>query len=338
MRKNLNYFVLVILLISSLLVVSAQPMASIDADKTDKSDKAATSVPDISALWKQRYDMPSLDLYYGEGGKDGMPVAPFKFIEKAKGGSSPKFVVEDAAGVRWKAKLGDEAQPETVATRLLWAVGYNSDLTYYFPSVAVNENRDGKEVVVQYMGARMERINKDKNKDKDEFWSWYDNPYVSTREFDGLRVMMMLMNNWDLKKENNEVTTSANGEQKYIVKDLGATFGKTGGVIGRSKNDVKDYAESKFIKKIRPETIDFSFHSRPPFFMIFQPFYYFQRSKMNKVAKNVSRFHAKWIGGELAKLSDQQLLDAFRAANYSPEVAQQYVKVLRSRINELTSL
>jgi len=27
-------------------------------------------------------------------------------------------------GVRWKVKLGKEAQPETSATRLLWAVGY----------------------------------------------------------------------------------------------------------------------------------------------------------------------------------------------------------------------
>ena len=37
-------------------------------------------------------------------------------------------------------------------------------------------------------------------------WSWHDNPFVGTREFNGLKVMMALVNNWDLKDVNNRVS------------------------------------------------------------------------------------------------------------------------------------
>ena len=45
-------------------------------------------------------------------------------IEEDKSGESSKFKVSDATGVKWSNKLGPEAQAETVATRLVWAVGY----------------------------------------------------------------------------------------------------------------------------------------------------------------------------------------------------------------------
>ena len=38
------------------------------------------------------------------------PVAPFKFVKEDMGGTNPKFVIVDAAGVKWKLKLGEEAQ------------------------------------------------------------------------------------------------------------------------------------------------------------------------------------------------------------------------------------
>ena len=68
-------------------------------------------------------------------------------------------------------------------------------------------------------------------------WSWYDNPFIGTREFNGLRVMMALVNNWDLKEVNNG--RSANGNQ-YGITDLGATLGRTGNSLKRSKGVIKD--------------------------------------------------------------------------------------------------
>lgn len=48
--------------------------------------------------------------------------------------------------------------------------------------------------------------------------------------------------------------------------------------------------------------------------------------------------HAAWIGSLLSQLSDRQLHDAFRAANYNEEVAAGYVRALRERIDQLTRL
>jgi hypothetical protein len=47
---------------------------------------------------------------------------------------------------------------------------------------------------------------------------------------------------------------------------------------------------------------------------------------------------AKWIGGLLAQLSDQQLQDAFRAADFKPEEIQILVAEVKDRINELVNL
>jgi hypothetical protein len=136
-------------------------------------------------------------------------------------------VVEDRKGVSWKVKLGDEAQPETAATRLLWAAGYFADVTYYHPRLQVaglpKLSRGQKYVSGNVVnGARLERV--DKSVKKLDDWSWFDNPFVGSREFNGLRVMMALMNNWDLKKMNNAIYELDRRELRYVVSDLGATW------------------------------------------------------------------------------------------------------------------
>ena len=53
--------------------------------------------------------------------------------------------------------------------------------------------------------------------------------FTGTRELNGLRVMMALINNWDLKDENNAIYREKPvRDQIYEVSDLGASFGTTG--------------------------------------------------------------------------------------------------------------
>jgi hypothetical protein len=54
-------------------------------------------------------------------------------------GTSPKFDVIDEDGVRWRMKLGPEARPETVASRLVWAVGYFANEDYFMPVLQVEQ-------------------------------------------------------------------------------------------------------------------------------------------------------------------------------------------------------
>ena len=92
------------------------------ADKNHKSEETTISGP--GTLWREPLDIASRDLYYGEGGEEHQPQPPFKFVSEDLEGSSPKFTVSDKNDVKWKVKLGQEARPETSATRLVWAAGY----------------------------------------------------------------------------------------------------------------------------------------------------------------------------------------------------------------------
>jgi hypothetical protein len=63
-----------------------------------------------------------------------------------------------------------------------------------------------------------------------------------------------------------------------------------------------------------------------------------KRTRAQRAITGVKVEHARWIGGLLARLSDKQLADAFRAGHYSDETINLYVKTLRGRINQLRRL
>lgn len=291
------------------------------------------------AIWQHPYDIRTRNLFYGPGGRAGRPRGPFRFIEEDGGGSNPKFVVADARGMRWKVKLGNEAKPETAATRLLWAVGYFADVNYYLPRLRVEglpKFRRGQKYTSPNgtaHGARLERIVK-----KADDWSWFENPFTGTKEFNGLRVMMALMNNWDLKQENNAIYDLRGGERRYVVNDLGDTFGKTGGDWSRSQGNLEDYLSSEFIDDTTPTTVNLVLHSRPPVIYAALVPYYIKRVRLEKITEDIPRAHARWIGQWLARLSNKQISDAFRAAGYAPREMNAYTRKVRERINLLKSL
>jgi hypothetical protein len=315
-RTRIRLHALMILLLLSF-------SASIAAQKeTAKENTAGLS----EVIWRDPGDIASLNLLYGAGGEKHAPdpTGNYKFVAEDLEGTSPKFDVEDAQGVRWKVKVGQEPQSETAATRLLWAAGYFTDEDYYLPELKVNGvpklhrgmsfvSADG--TVHQ---ARLER--KSKEEKKIGTWGWFGNPFLNNRELNGLRVMMSLLNNWDLKEMNNSIY-EVNGERRYLVSDLGATFGNTGGAISRSKSDPKDYASSKFIAKAEPDFADFV-----------------QNGKMKEVTKHIPRADAKWMGQLLAQLSPDQIRDAFRSAGYSPQEVDGFAKVIEARIAALNKL
>jgi hypothetical protein len=63
-----------------------------------------------------------------------------------------------------------------------------------------------------------------------------------------------------------------------------------------------------------------------------------RRIHLEWIGKNVPRQDAKWMGQLLARLSAQQVRDAFRAGGYSPDEAEQFAKLLEQRISVLTDL
>jgi hypothetical protein len=60
--------------------------------------------------------------------------------------------------------------------------------------------------------------------------------------------------------------------------------------------------------------------------------------KNSGLMKDITVNDAQWMGGLLSQLTDQQLRDAFRAANYQPNQINLLARTVRERTNELLSL
>jgi hypothetical protein len=297
-------------------------------------------------LWTNPVDIKSRNLYYGPGGKEDQPKEPLTFLKEDAGGSNPKFYVRDRTGTKWKVKLGLEAQPETVATRLMWAVGFVTNENYFLLEAKVKDMpprlKRGQELVGANGDIRAVRLQKPLCGKKVGTWSWKHNRFKGTREFNGLRVMMALLSNWDLKDENNAIHADCGkpGTALYEVSDLGASFGSSGESYTQreSKNNLAAYRRSKFISKVTPNYVSFNFPTHLPFLYVFNVPLFFSELNQRWIGHHIPRSDAKWIGSYLAELSPKQIRDAFRAAGYSPEQVEVFATTVEARIAELKRL
>lgn len=111
-----------ILIVGCALLTLVRAEASITTDSRE----------DVQELWNEPVDLERRDLFRGP------PIGPssppengtFAFVKRDTSGRSPGYDVRDANGVVWSVKLGHEAQPEVVASRILWAIGFHQPPTY----------------------------------------------------------------------------------------------------------------------------------------------------------------------------------------------------------------
>ena len=309
------------------------------------ADKAVPTSAGI--LWREPADMASRDLIYGAGGKEHAPgiTSKFTFDKEDLKGTNPKFSVKDDSGTKWKVKLGVEAKPETAAARLVWAVGYSTNEDYFLPKLTVQglpahlkRGDNLKQPDGSFADVRLKRSVKSEDKE-DATWKWRENPFTGTREFDGLRVMMALINNWDLKDANNAIYDTTDGKL-YMVTDLGASFGTTGEswTHERSKGNLKEYRRSKFITHVTPEYVSFGTPSRPAPIFLFNPHEFFSRVHLEWIGHKIPRDDVRWMAQELSRLTPNQIRDAFRAAGYSDQDVEGFAGVVEKRIAALREL
>ena len=297
---------LLVLLLTLPLSVSAQN----DKDKKEKKVRTGTPV-----FWTDPTDVASRNLLLGAGGEEMKPdISQVTFLEQKKGGYSTKYRIRDAKGNEWIAKIGKEAQPDTAANRLLWGLGYPTEIAYVVPKLKI----EGKG---EFENARLEARPKDVHRTGN--WMWENNPFQNTPEFRGLKIFMVMINNWDMKDDNNEILAMRNpatgeDELRYIISDLGGSFGKTGGFFSRSRNEPKDYVKADFIKAVKGDVISFNYSG-----------------KNQKLFEGITVADAHWLAERFKALSDDQIKDAFRAANYTPEEVDALTAALKTRIAAL---
>lgn len=306
---------------------------------------SAQDVTRQRVLWTDPGDIASRNLFYGVGGKDQLPKPPVQFLDEDKGGTNPKLDVEDQAGTKWKIKLGIESKPEIAASRLLWAVGYFVNENYYVPELKVSgagHLRRGREFMNgdHLESARLQRHLEGEKKIGD--WSWHHNPFKTTREFDGLRVMMALISNWDLKDENNAILTDKNhpGSEIYEVSDVGTAFGTSGKSYSSnmSKSNLGAYKRHKFVSRVGNEHVDLNFPTHPSIIHFFEFPFFWGQMRNRWIGRHIPRDHVRWIASMLAQLTPTQIEDAFRAAGYSPDQVQSFSQAVEARIAELQKI
>jgi hypothetical protein len=282
--------------------------------KPKKKKEALRGTP---ILWERPNDIRSRDLFLGPGGAAMRPyLRGLTFIKEEKGGYSKKYRVRDGAGREWVVKIGKEAQSETSAVRLLYGLGYLTEVNYLVPRVTIPGKGTFSNVRFEARPDNLKRSGE---------WKWKQNPFVGTQQLQGLKIMMALINNWDLKDSNNVILKDGN-ELHYAISDLGATFGHASTTpifwrITRSRNNPSNYAKSNFFEKVKGNRVVLHFGG-----------------KNRGLMKDISIQDAQWIASLLSQLSDAQIRDAFRAANYTPGQINLLAGEVRERTNELLSL
>jgi hypothetical protein len=310
-------------LIISLVAVLILPAIAGGQEKDSKKKQKSLSNP---VMW-ERVNVRQQNLFLGPGGDKMRPnLKNITLIKRETGGSSKKYRIKDGSGRVWVAKIDAESQAETVAVRLLSALGYRTEINYLAPTLTIPGAGTFKNVRLEARPANVERL---------ERWKWDDNPFEGTRELQGLKIMMAFLNNWDLKNPGNNIILQKGSEHQYVVSDVGATFGKTGfnpsyagplrlifWAFTRSKNNPSDYKGSKFIDEIEDDgEIDFTYAGRN-----------------RRLLNDITIEHGRWLANLLTQLSDKQIEDAFRAANYSSADVKTFSRAVKNRIKELDRL
>jgi hypothetical protein len=306
--------------LNTVFLISLLTMTFISAAYAQKEKNPNMSGTPV--LWES-VNVKESDLFLGPGGEEMKPdLSKITLIKRETGGSSKKYRIKDGSGREWVAKIDVESQAEVAAVRLVAALGYKTEINYLAPTLTIPGAGTFSNVSLEARPSDVERA---------ERWKWDKNPFLGTKELQGLKIMMAMVNNWDLKNPGNNKILKKDGELQYVVSDMGASFGKTGksGMAGplspifwamsRSKNNPDDYSKSKLIHEIEKDgKIDLAYGGR------------------NKGLLNDIRIeHGRWLADLLLQLSDKQIEDAFRAANYSEEEIKTLVTGVKNKIYEL---
>jgi hypothetical protein len=324
-------------IIVSVLLITAMVFATSTSQATQKKKKVAKASAEL--VWADPGEVENLDFVGGPGGRDGAPKPPFTFIEESLSGTNPKIRVNDANGVKWIVKFGSEVNAETFASRLAWAAGYFVERNYFIPIGKV-ENLGELTRAKKYFkpdgsfsDARFETRpgNGVKKLDGKQSWGWLQNPFTSSKELNGLKVIMMLTSNFDNKDVRDvsrgsntaifQVPTDNGLENRYAVSDWGGSMGKWGGFISREKWDCKGFRSQtgNFIKGVEGGLVEFGFSGQ----------------HTGSFKNDIRVSDLKWLLQYVGRITDDQFRDGLRASGATPDEVECFTRSLRERINQM---
>ena len=291
-------------------------------------------------IWREPGSISPQELEAGPCGSAGAPSPPFHFIEEHDTGSQPCLSIRDAAGHEWRVKWGHEVHTETFGTRLAWALGYFAEPTYFLASGTIVGTRDlgrARECIDEqhrFTDARFELSEPGVERHFDAHgWAWHDNPFVGTHELNGLKILMMLVSNWD-NKDVRDIARGSNTaifeyplkrnarEARYLIIDWGAALGAWGAhILKRGRWDAEAFAaqNAEFVTGVDGDIVQFGY----------------QGQRTADVAANITRADVAWFVRIAKRLTDDHLRAALGASGASAEEIELFTASLRARLDQL---
>jgi hypothetical protein len=291
-------------------------------------------------IWHEPDVSGPADLRFGPGGREAAPAPPYAFVEEHARGSQPCVAVRDARSRLWRVKWGHEVRPESFAVRFAWSCGYFAEVTHYVAEGRIEGaanlararncvDQDGR-----FVDARFELEDRSVRMFFDEHsWSWNDNPFVGTKQLSGLKIVNMLLSNWDTK-DRRDVSRGSNTaifeypisrwarEARYLITDWGGAMGKWGTtVVSRGRWDPDGFAAQtpSFVTGVRDGYVNFGY----------------QGQRTAEITRGITIEHAEWFYRYARRLTDEALRTGLRASGATEEEAAKFAAALRDRIGQL---
>jgi hypothetical protein len=290
-------------------------------------------------IWHEPTAADVADLRHGPGGRDGVPAPPFRFVKEHLTGSQPCVAVRDARHRLWRVKWGHEARPESFAVRVAWACGYFAEVTHYVAAGRITDvgelsrARTCIDAEGSFCEARFELEDRDVRMLFDEHsWAWNDNPFLGTSQLAGLKIVNMLLSNWDTKDRRDvargsntaifEVRAGWGREARYLITDWGGAMGKWGSnIVARGRWDAAGFEAQTphFVTEVRDGWVNFGY----------------QGQRTAEIARDITVEHVEWFHRYARRLTEPALRQALLVCGATDEEARTFARALVDRIRQL---
>jgi hypothetical protein len=288
-------------------------------------------------LWHDPGTVEAID-FNGLAGGAARPAPPFRFTEEMTAGTSAKVLVEDAAGVTWQVKGGPEARVEAFVSRLVSASGYFAEPVAFVPEGRIEGMRSSlgrARGFIQPDGsfsyAGFERRDPAATFLAGHGWSWIESPFKDTRELRGLKILMMLVSNWDNKDIRNAglgsntgvLEKEIDGKQRhiYFVNDWGQSLGRWSRFFGRTNWDCAGFTEQgdAWVAVDRRARLRFRYAGH----------------HTSDFSQDITAEDGAWLMQYLGRITDAQIRGGLAAAGANPSEQDCFARALRDRIEQL---
>lgn len=300
-----------------LILVAGAALAACTAPAIKSTLPGPPNEEQMAQLWIR--PEAERDLFHGVGGQRLAPDPSAKYvvIEIKRGGFSRGYTVIGPGDREWSAKFPPEAGTEVVASRLFWGIGYHQPPIYLLDKWTAEKATSPN----PQLPARFREKKPDLHGlDAGDSWSYYQNPFVGTRQLNGLLVLQAMLGNSDLKDAQNAIYSLEREHERarrwYVARDLGQTFGRTG-VIDAPRGDIEVFEQTPFIRGVENGRVRLEYTGRH-----------------SALFDNIRPADVRWICERLDTLTDRQWQDAFRAGGMDRQTADRFIRRMKQKIAE----